>query len=87
MMQSHGEFLYIAFLAVLPESQGKGLGSRLLAHLTSEADAKALWCYLEATSPRNARLYKRWVGVGASSINARLYKRWVDVGASSIAFL
>ncbi|GFR51444.1 hypothetical protein Agub_g13737 [Astrephomene gubernaculifera] len=57
--ETHGSFGYIAFLATRPEWRGRGLGSRLLRHLTDKADAAGRWCYLEATNEDNARLYQR----------------------------
>ncbi|KAG2443236.1 hypothetical protein HYH02_009309 [Chlamydomonas schloesseri] len=57
--QRRGPFEYIAFLATRPELTGRGLGSRLLRHLTDRADAAGRWCYLEATNPDNARVYAR----------------------------
>ncbi|KAG2499763.1 hypothetical protein HYH03_002060 [Edaphochlamys debaryana] len=57
--QEHGPFMYLSFLAVRPEWQGKGLGSRLLRHLSDKADAAGRWMYLEATTPDNQRLYER----------------------------
>ncbi|KAG2429815.1 hypothetical protein HXX76_010599 [Chlamydomonas incerta] len=57
--QRRGPFEYIAFLATRPELWGRGLGSRLLRHLTDRADAGGRWAYLEATNPANARLYAR----------------------------
>ncbi|PNH05285.1 ATP-dependent zinc metalloprotease FTSH 1, chloroplastic, partial [Tetrabaena socialis] len=59
LAQAHGAFEYLAFLASRPESQGKGLGSRLLQHIMDKADAAGRWCYLEATNPDNVRLYAR----------------------------
>jgi ribosomal protein S18 acetylase RimI-like enzyme len=50
---------YLAFLAVAPERQGQGLGGRLVGHRLERFDASATPAYLEASSPRNARLYRR----------------------------
>ncbi|GGL13069.1 GNAT family N-acetyltransferase [Mangrovihabitans endophyticus] len=50
---------YLAFLAVRPDRQRRGLGSALLAHHHSGLDAAATPAYLEATGPDNARLYAR----------------------------
>lgn len=57
--KTHGSFEYIMFLGVRPGMQGKGYGSRLLRHVTDKADAAGRWCYLEASTPDNARLYAR----------------------------
>lgn len=50
---------YLALLAVHPDRQHQGLGSALLTHHHTELDDNATPAYLEATSPRNARLYAR----------------------------
>ncbi|MEV4709607.1 GNAT family N-acetyltransferase [Actinoplanes sp. NPDC049316] len=50
---------YLAFLAVQPGLQGKGLGSRLLEHHHQLLDAVGRPAYLEATGERNRRLYQR----------------------------
>lgn len=55
----HEQHHYLAFLAVLPERQCHGLGSALLAHHHAVLDTGAAPAYLEATGPRNARLYAR----------------------------
>ncbi|GAX74923.1 hypothetical protein CEUSTIGMA_g2369.t1 [Chlamydomonas eustigma] len=56
----HGEFLVIDFLAVDPDRQGQGLGSRLLQLLLRRADEKRHWCYLEAMSLEGAAFYQRF---------------------------
>ena len=50
---------YLAFLAVHPDQQHRGLGTALLGHHHAELDASATPAYLEATGARNARLYAR----------------------------
>lgn len=51
---------HLAFLAVAPEQQGKGIGTALLkAHHTQHLDPYGLPAYLEATNPRNRELYHR----------------------------
>jgi GNAT superfamily N-acetyltransferase len=50
---------YLALLAVHPDEQHRGLGSALLAHEHAELDATETSAYLEATGPRNRRLYAR----------------------------
>jgi ribosomal protein S18 acetylase RimI-like enzyme len=50
---------YVAYVGVVPEQQGQGVGAGLLAPALERADADGLPCYLEATSPDNARLYRR----------------------------
>jgi GNAT superfamily N-acetyltransferase len=51
---------YLAFLAVQPGLQGKGLGSRLIEHHHELIDAASRPAYLEATGDRNRRLYERY---------------------------
>ena len=50
---------YLAFLAVHPDRQHRGLGSALLGHYHTVLDDHATPAYLEATGSRNARLYAR----------------------------
>ncbi|RSM43873.1 GNAT family N-acetyltransferase [Actinoplanes sp. ATCC 53533] len=50
---------YLALLAVHPDEQHRGLGSGLLAHHHAELDAADTPAYLEATGPRNRRMYAR----------------------------
>jgi ribosomal protein S18 acetylase RimI-like enzyme len=40
-------------------SQGRGYGSALLRHVVEGCDRQQILAYLEATSPRNMRLYAR----------------------------
>lgn len=51
--------LYLACLGVRPDRQCGGLGSTLLRHRLSQADAERLPAYLEASSPRSRGLYLR----------------------------
>ncbi len=46
-------------LGVDPARRGGGLGSALLAAGTHRCDVERRPAYLEATSPRNRRLYER----------------------------
>ncbi|WIN00082.1 GNAT family N-acetyltransferase [Actinoplanes oblitus] len=50
---------YLAFLAVRPAAQGRGLGAALLAHRHHDLDKHQRHAYLEATGPRNRALYGR----------------------------
>jgi GNAT superfamily N-acetyltransferase len=50
---------YLAFLAVHPDQQRHGLGSILLQHHHARLDATGTAAHLEATGPRNRRLYVR----------------------------
>lgn len=51
--------LYLQFVGVLPEHQGRGVGSRMLTTVLERADASGTPAYLEATNPDNRRLYER----------------------------
>lgn len=48
--------LYLASMAVVPESRGHGVGSALLRHRLAQARQPV---YLEASTPRSAALYAR----------------------------
>ena len=50
---------YLALAGVDPFAQGRGLGSTLLRHGLATCDREGLPAYLEASSPRNRRLYQR----------------------------
>jgi GNAT superfamily N-acetyltransferase len=50
---------YLAFLAVRPSSQGRGIGSALLDRHHARLDQAGLPSYLEANHPRNRDLYLR----------------------------
>lgn len=50
---------YLAFLAVRPECQSRGVGSALLERHHARLDQAGLPAYLEANHPRNRDLYLR----------------------------
>jgi GNAT superfamily N-acetyltransferase len=50
---------YLAYLGVTPSAQGCGAGTALLRAMLERSDAEGLPAYLEASSPDNARLYRR----------------------------
>jgi ribosomal protein S18 acetylase RimI-like enzyme len=50
---------YLPFAGVVPERQGKGIGSTLLTPVLERCDRERLPAYLEASSPLNRRLYER----------------------------
>ncbi|MFC7275330.1 GNAT family N-acetyltransferase [Paractinoplanes rhizophilus] len=54
-----GDHHYLAYLAVRPDQQGRGLGSTLLRRHHRRLDAAGLPAYLEANDPRNRDLYLR----------------------------
>ncbi|KAL4430717.1 hypothetical protein ABPG75_005973 [Micractinium tetrahymenae] len=58
-VERRGPLLFVFVLATRAEHRNRGLGSRLLRRIAAEADARGLWCYLEASSPDNRRLYLR----------------------------
>ena len=55
----HEPHWYLPWIGVVPEAQGRGIGSRLLRRGLALADAGEMPVYLEATSRRNAALYAR----------------------------
>jgi GNAT superfamily N-acetyltransferase len=50
---------YLFMLGTRPESQGRGLGSSLMAPVLETCDRDRVPAYLEATSERNKQLYLR----------------------------
>jgi ribosomal protein S18 acetylase RimI-like enzyme len=50
---------YVRDIGVLPEAQGRGLGSRLMRPTLDRCDQEGLPAYLEASSERSAALYER----------------------------
>jgi GNAT superfamily N-acetyltransferase len=50
---------YVRDIGVLPEMQGKGLGSALMRPTLERCDREGLPAYLEASSERSAALYAR----------------------------
>ncbi|RCG25398.1 N-acetyltransferase [Sphaerisporangium album] len=50
---------YLAYLAVLPEHQGRGIGSDLLREHHRALDAAGVPAYLEASNARSRELYLR----------------------------
>ena len=54
-----GPHWHLAFLAVHPDHQEHGLGSRLMRRTHDELDASGVPAYLEATNQNNVRLYRR----------------------------
>ena len=59
---------YLAFLAVHPDHQNRGIGSALLARHHARLDAAGLPAYLEANDPRNRSLYLRHGYMNRSTI-------------------
>jgi GNAT superfamily N-acetyltransferase len=50
---------YVRDVGVLPDAQGKGLGSRLMRPTLERCDREGLPAYLEASSEHSAALYER----------------------------
>jgi ribosomal protein S18 acetylase RimI-like enzyme len=50
---------YLEALGVLPDRQGKGIGTRLLEPVLTRCDAERLPAYLETATERNLALYER----------------------------
>lgn len=50
---------YLNVISTLPERQGQGLGTRLLAPVLQRCDAEGVPAYLESSNPRNMTLYRR----------------------------
>ena len=50
---------YLPYIGVVPEAQGRGLGTMLMRPTLERCDREGLPAYLEGTSPRNVELYER----------------------------
>jgi ribosomal protein S18 acetylase RimI-like enzyme len=50
---------HLAFIAVDPARQGKGIGSALLQESLKQCDGDGVPAYLESTNPANLSLYRR----------------------------
>jgi ribosomal protein S18 acetylase RimI-like enzyme len=55
----HDPHWHLAFLAVHPDHQEHGLGSRLMERTHTDLDQAGVPAYLEATNENNVRLYRR----------------------------
>jgi len=51
--------MHLQILAVVPQAQGRGIGSALMSEVFERADREGTAAYLEATSHRNRALYER----------------------------
>ena len=51
---------YLAVLAVDPQHQGKGYGSKLLNEMLSNIDEEGLPCYIETEGEKNASMYQHF---------------------------
>jgi len=50
---------YLAIVAVDPDRQGRGIGSRLMAPMLAQADTQRMSCWLDTHQEQNVRLYER----------------------------
>lgn len=57
-----------SFIGTAPEARGRGLGSRLLAEITSRADREGRWCLLEATSEKSEVGWGEGAGVEGQGV-------------------
>jgi ribosomal protein S18 acetylase RimI-like enzyme len=55
----HEPHFYLAFIAVSPEFQGAGLGSRILDATLAQIDAAGMPAYVENSRSRNTPFYQR----------------------------
>jgi GNAT superfamily N-acetyltransferase len=55
----HERHYYLPFVGVAPESQGRGLGTALMAPVLEKCDRERIPAYLEATSVASRRCYER----------------------------
>jgi len=51
---------YLAVLAVDPQHQGKGHGSKLLNEMLSQIDEEGLPCYVETEGEKNVSMYQHF---------------------------
>ena len=70
---------YLELLGVLPEQQGRGIGSAMLRELVRRADTDEVGCYLETADPRNLPLYERFgfcIQAEENIIGVRVWFMW-----------
>jgi GNAT superfamily N-acetyltransferase len=80
-----GSYWFLQFMGVEPASQGRGIGSALVASVLERCDRDGAYAYLDATSPDNKRLYERHgfraAGVYAPAGGPPLWPMWREPGA------
>ncbi len=54
-----GDHYYLPYIGVVAAAQGRGMGAALLGPVLERCDREGMPAYLEASSPRSARLYER----------------------------
>lgn len=78
---------HLAFMAVLPEYQERGLGSALLTCHHENLDTSGTPAYLEAANLRAARMYGKWGYRIISRIDLpggpSMWPMWRDAGAEA----
>lgn len=52
-------YYHLAFIGVLPEKQGQGIGSQLLSFVIAKAEKRNLPIYLETAKMSNVEIYKK----------------------------
>jgi ribosomal protein S18 acetylase RimI-like enzyme len=50
---------YLVYIGTRPEARGKGLGRKLIEHITKKADVEGRACYLESSNVVNVSIYER----------------------------
>lgn len=68
---------HIGPLAVLPQYQGKGIGTRLLQHCLHLADKASVPCYLETDAALNLPLYERHGFTTIREVRVYDYSTWL----------
>ena len=81
-----GEHFYLALLGVVPEAQGRGLGSQLMYPVLERCDREGIPAYLEASTPRSRDLYLRHgfdvvEEVTLPDSGPPLWRMWREAGA------
>jgi GNAT superfamily N-acetyltransferase len=77
---------YLAVMGVVPEWQGRGLGTALMRPASKELDRSGLPAYLEASTQRSRALYERhgFAVTGEFNLPANgppLWQMWREPGA------
>jgi ribosomal protein S18 acetylase RimI-like enzyme len=50
---------YLVYIGTRPEARGKGLGRKLIEHVTKKADKEGRPCYLESSNVVNVKIYEK----------------------------
>ena len=80
-----GSYYFLQFMGVEPASQGRGIGSALVAHLLPRCDREGSRAYLDAARRDNKRFYERHgfqaVGQYAPEGGPPLWPMWREPAA------